>query len=63
MMSFADFDAVQETLALLSDPDHAREVAEADEEIAAGRTLSLGEVRRRGTRIHPQTDARDGSPA
>jgi antitoxin YefM len=45
MLSVADLDALQETLALLSDPRHAEEVAEADEDIASGRTLSLAEVR------------------
>lgn len=45
MISIEDLDALQETLAVLSDPDHAEEVAEADDDIAAGRTLSLAEVR------------------
>lgn len=45
MISVDDLDALQETLALLSDPLHADEVAEADDDIAAGRTLSLAEVR------------------
>lgn len=45
MISVADLDALQETLALLSDANHADEVAEADADIAAGRTLSLAEVR------------------
>lgn len=45
MMSVDDLDSLQETLALLSDPHHAGEVAEADQDIASGRTLSLAEVR------------------
>ncbi|MGV8885995.1 MAG: type II toxin-antitoxin system Phd/YefM family antitoxin [Microbacteriaceae bacterium] len=45
MISVDDLDALQETLALLADPNHTAEVAEADSDIAAGRTLSLAEVR------------------
>lgn len=47
MISIDDLDALQETLALLSDPHHVDEVDEADADIAAGRTLSLTEVRER----------------
>ncbi|MBN9158068.1 MULTISPECIES: type II toxin-antitoxin system Phd/YefM family antitoxin [unclassified Microbacterium] len=45
MISFDDLASLQETLLLLSDPHHATEVAEADDDIAEGRTLSLAEVR------------------
>ncbi|WP_205814448.1 MULTISPECIES: type II toxin-antitoxin system Phd/YefM family antitoxin [unclassified Microbacterium] len=45
MLSVDDLQALQATLALLQDPQHAEEVAEADADIAAGRTLSLAEVR------------------
>lgn len=45
MLSFDDLASLQETLLLLSDPRHAEEVAEADSDIAEGRTLSLAEVR------------------
>ncbi|MGV2902104.1 type II toxin-antitoxin system Phd/YefM family antitoxin [Microbacterium sp. AGC62] len=45
MLSVDDLEALQATLALLQDPQHAEEVAEADADIAAGRTLSLAEVR------------------
>ena len=36
---------LMETLAWLTDPDHAPEMAEAEEAVAQGRTLSLAEVR------------------
>lgn len=45
LISPDDLDSLQETLAWLSDPDHAAEVAEAEADIAAGRMLSLEEVR------------------
>lgn len=45
LISVDDLDSLQETLRLLADPHHAEEVAEADADIAAGRTLSLDEVR------------------
>lgn len=45
MLSVDDLEALQETLALLRDPQHAAEVAEADADIREGRTLSLDEVR------------------
>lgn len=45
MLSVDDLEALQETLALLHDPQHAAEVAEADADIREGRTLSLDEVR------------------
>ena len=45
MLSVDDLEALQETLALLQDSRHTEEVAEADADIAAGRTLSLAEVR------------------
>lgn len=45
MLSVDDLESLQETLALLHDPEHAPEVQEADADIAAGRTLSLAEVR------------------
>ncbi|MCT1395479.1 MULTISPECIES: type II toxin-antitoxin system Phd/YefM family antitoxin [Microbacterium] len=45
MLSVDDLEALQETLVLLHDPEHAAEVEEADEDIAEGRTLSLAEVR------------------
>ncbi|CPU67956.1 Uncharacterised protein [Mycobacteroides abscessus] len=40
-----DLATLMETLAWLSDPDHAAEMAEAEEAVAQGRTLSLAEVR------------------
>lgn len=45
LMSPEDFDSLQETLAWLSDPNHAAEIAEAERDIAEGRMLSLEEVR------------------
>jgi prevent-host-death family protein len=45
MLSIDDLESLQETLALLHDPQHAAEVEEADDDIAQGRTLSLVEVR------------------
>ena len=45
MLSIDDLESLQATLALLQDLHHAEEVAEADADIAAGRTLSLAEVR------------------
>lgn len=45
MLSIDDLESLQATLALLQDPHHAEEVAEADADIAAGHTLSLAEVR------------------
>ena len=45
MLSVDDLEALQETLVLLHDPEHAAEVEEADEDIAEGRTLSLAGVR------------------
>jgi antitoxin YefM len=40
-----DLATLMETLAWLSDPDHGAEMAEAEEAVAQGRTLSLDEVR------------------
>jgi antitoxin YefM len=45
LISPDDLDALQETLAWLSDPNHAAEMAEAEDDIAKGRMLSLEEVR------------------
>ncbi|NEM92473.1 type II toxin-antitoxin system Phd/YefM family antitoxin [Galbitalea soli] len=45
LISPDDLDALQETLAWLSDPAHAAEMAEAEGDIASGRMLSLEEVR------------------
>lgn len=45
LLSPTDLESLNETLALLADPHHRREVSEADADIAAGRTLSLDEVR------------------
>jgi prevent-host-death family protein len=45
LISPDDLDSLQETLAWLSDPDHAMEMAEAEKEAEAGRMLSLDEVR------------------
>lgn len=45
LISPDDLDSLQETLAWLSDPDHASEMAEADDDIVNGRMLSLEEVR------------------
>ncbi len=45
LISPEDLDSLQETLAWLSDPNHAAEVAEAEDDILNGRMLSLEEVR------------------
>nr|ABC40716.1 antitoxin protein [Leifsonia xyli subsp. cynodontis] len=45
LISPEDLDSLQEMLAWLSDPAHAAEMAEAEEDVAAGRMLSLDEVR------------------
>lgn len=45
LISPEDLDSLQETLAWLSDPAHAAEMAEAEEDVAGGRMLSLAEVR------------------
>lgn len=45
LISPDDLDALQETLAWLSDPNHAAEIAEAEDDIAKGRMRSLEEVR------------------
>jgi prevent-host-death family protein len=45
LISPDDLDSLQETLAWLSDPHHAAEMAEAEGDIAEGRMLSLKEVR------------------
>ncbi|MFJ8896804.1 type II toxin-antitoxin system Phd/YefM family antitoxin [Leifsonia sp. NPDC102414] len=45
LISPEDLDSLQETLAWLSDPAHAAEMAEAEEDAASGRMLSLDEVR------------------
>ena len=45
LISPDDLDSLQETLAWLSDPGHAAEMAEAAEDAASGRMLSLDEVR------------------
>ena len=45
LISPDDLDSLQETLAWLSDPEHAKEMAEAEADIAEGRMLSLEEVR------------------
>ena len=45
LISPDDLDSLQETLAWLSDPDHAAELAEAKSDLANGRMLSLDEVR------------------
>lgn len=45
LISPDDLDSLQETLAWLSDPNHAAEMREAEEDLAAGRMLSLEEVR------------------
>lgn len=45
LISPDDLDSLQETLAWLSDPDHASEVAEAEGDASSGRMLSLDEVR------------------
>lgn len=45
LISPEDLDSLQETLAWLSDPNHAAEMAEAEDDIASGRMLSLEEVR------------------
>ena len=40
-----DLDSLQETLAWLSDPNHAAEMAEAEDDITHGWMLSLEEAR------------------
>jgi prevent-host-death family protein len=45
LISPEDLDSLQETLVWLSDPNHAAEMAEAEDDIANGRMLSLEEVR------------------
>lgn len=45
LISPEDLDSLQETLAWLSDPAHAAEMAEAEAEAASGRMLTLDEVR------------------
>jgi prevent-host-death family protein len=45
LISPDDLDSLQETLAWLSDPNHAAEMAETEDDIASGRMLSLEEVR------------------
>lgn len=45
LISPDDLDSLQETLAWLSDPDHASEMAEAEADAAAGTMLSLDKVR------------------
>jgi antitoxin YefM len=45
LISPEDLDSLQETLAWLSDPEHAAEMTEAEADAASGRMLSLDEVR------------------
>ena len=45
LISPHDLDSLQETLAWLSDPNHAAEMAEAEDDITHRRMLSLEEVR------------------
>lgn len=45
LISPDDLDSLQETLAWLSDPHHAAELAEAEREARAGTMLTLDEVR------------------
>lgn len=45
LISPGDLDSLQQTLALLSDSDHAAEIAEAADDIASGCMLPLEEVR------------------
>ena len=45
LISPDDLDALQQTLAWLSDPSHAAELAEAEDDVVNGRMLSLEEVR------------------
>ncbi|TFD53728.1 type II toxin-antitoxin system Phd/YefM family antitoxin [Cryobacterium sp. Hh11] len=45
LLSPDDFESLTETLSWLADPHHHTEVDEAEADIAAGRTLSLDEVR------------------
>ncbi len=45
LISPDDLDSLQETLAWLSDPEHAAEMAEAETDVAEGRMRSLEEVR------------------
>lgn len=45
LISPEDLDSLQQTLAWLSDPHHAEEMAEAIDDVANDRMLSLDEVR------------------
>ena len=45
LLSPADLESLTESLSWLADPHHRAEVDEAEADIAAGRTLSLAEVR------------------
>lgn len=45
LISPEDLDSLQDTLAWLSNPNHAAEIAEAEDDIAHGRMLSREEVR------------------
>jgi antitoxin YefM len=45
LISLEDLDSLQETLAWLSDPQHATEMAEAEADVKESRMLSLDEVR------------------
>lgn len=45
LIATEDLETLTETLAWLSDPEHAAEMAESAEDIKQGRTLSLDEVR------------------
>jgi antitoxin YefM len=44
LLSADDFDSLQETLEILSDPQLMQEIAEADEQIARGEVYTLEEV-------------------
>jgi prevent-host-death family protein len=45
LIATEDLDTLMETLAWLSDPDHAAEMAESQDDIDQNRTLTLDEVR------------------
>ena len=45
LIATEDLEALTETLAWLSDPEHAAELAESREAIERGRTLTLDEIR------------------
>lgn len=45
LMSFTEVQALRETIALLSDPEAAAEIAEARRDVASGNVQSLEEVR------------------